>query len=59
MQKKEVFYHRQDADKLNEIGECFLARSCTRDEIAEVLERNGVLKTKPEDEGKRFKNSIK
>ena len=56
--KKVVFYHKQDADKLNESGECYLDWSDDRDEIAEVLEHNGVLKTKPEDEGKRFEISI-
>ena len=56
---KVVFYHKQDADQLNDTGECFLAWSGDRDEIAEVLGRNGILKTKPEDEGKRFEISIR
>lgn len=56
--KRVVFYHKQGADQLNETGECCLAWSGERDEIAEVLERNGVLKTKPENEAKRFEISI-
>jgi hypothetical protein len=52
--KKVVFYHRQDTEELNKTGECYLAWSGDRDEIAEVLERNGVLKTKPENESQRF-----
>ena len=56
--KKVVFYHKQDADQLNETGECCLAWSGDRDEIAEVLERNGVLKKKPENESQRFQISI-
>lgn len=56
--KKVVFYHKQDGQHLEETGECYLSWSGDRNEIAEVLERNGVLKTKPEDEGKRFEISI-
>ena len=56
--KKVVFYHRQDTEELNKTGECYLAWSGDRDEIAEVLERNGVLKTKPENESQRFEISI-
>ena len=48
--KKVVFYHNQAAVDLAKSGECFLCWSGDRDEIAEVLECNGVLKTKPENE---------
>ena len=56
--KKIVFSNKLDARQLAQTGECFLAWSGDRDEIAEVLERNGVLKTKPENEAKRFEISI-
>lgn len=56
--KKVVFYHRQDKEELNILGECYLSWSGDRDEIAEVLERNGVLKKKPENESQRFQISI-
>ena len=56
--KKVVFYHNQAAADLEKYGECFLCWTGDRDEIAEVLERNGVLKTKPENESKCFEISI-
>jgi hypothetical protein len=40
--KKAVFYHRQDADDLREIGSCYLAWSGNGHEIVEVLKENGI-----------------
>lgn len=57
--KKVVFYHHQDAAELKKNDECYLSWTGDRDEIAEVLERNGVLKSNPKDESQRFEISIK
>ena len=56
--KKIIFSNKLDARQLAKTGECFLCWSGDQDEIAEVLERNGVLKKKPENISQRFQVSV-